>query len=324
MELIVKDRPQAQPNPRLVLLLDEVLHHDGRLWNESHRWAYERPWWHSRLRPDASRSMDATRVALARQTHRKRTRRDDGTGLDEEPRSNRNRHQPELDPGNTELMRADLIDLTPALGVVLDRLIDAGGRPMIVGGSVRDALLGIRSADIDIECYSISYGELADTLSEVGRVDLVGASFGVLKYWANGLDVDVSLPRRDNRIGVGHRGFEIEVDHTLSFVEASARRDFTINAIGWDPATGELHDPHSGRSDLESRVLRHVSDAFGEDPLRVLRGVQFAGRFDMTFDPGTAELCRSMFDAFNHLPVERVWETRQHGSAPVTVASGDA
>ena len=216
------------------------------------------------------------------------------------------------------MVRADLIELTPELGVVLERLLRVGGRPMIVGGSVRDALVGVVSKDIDIECYAISYDVLAETLAEVGRVDLVGASFGVLKYWAGDLDVDISLPRRDNKNGVGHRDFEIEVDHTLSFVEASARRDFTINAIGWNPATGELLDPHSGQSDLDARVLRHVSDAFGEDPLRVLRGVQLAGRFDMTFATETAELCRSMFDTFDHLPVERVWgEWEKFGSRAV-------
>ena len=218
----------------------------------------------------------------------------------------------------TERMRVDLIGITPELGTVLERLTRAGGRPVIVGGSVRDALLGTPSNDVDVECYSLSYRDLTEALADLGRVDLVGASFGVLKYTTDTLSVDISLPRRDNKVGVGHRGFEVDVDHTLSFVEASARRDFTINAIGWNPATGELLDPHAGRADLEARVLRHVSNAFGEDPLRVLRGVQLAGRFDMAFHPDTAELCRSMFDTFHQLPVERVWgEWKKLGSLAV-------
>ena len=201
----------------------------------------------------------------------------------------------------------DLIDLGPELRAVLRQLTDAGGRPIVVGGAVRDALLKVPAKDIDIECYALEYGGIADALAGMGKVDLVGAAFGVLKFCTDELDLDISLPRRDSKVGSGHRGFDVEVDHTLTFVEASSRRDFTINAIGWDPATGEVLDPHGGRADLARGVLRHVSDAFADDPLRVLRGVQFAGRFDMVLDPQTADFCRSLVDDFEQLPIERVW-----------------
>ena len=204
-------------------------------------------------------------------------------------------------------MTVDLIKLEPALRSVLGRLTAAGGRPIIVGGAVRDALLKVPSKDFDIECYSLDYAAVARALTGLGRIDVVGAAFGVLKCWSGYLDLDISLPRRDSKVGSGHRGFEVEVDHTLAFVEASARRDFTINAVGWDPASGELLDPHGGQSDLADRVLRHVSDAFADDPLRVLRGVQLAGRFDMTLHADTATLCRSLFDQFQELPIERIW-----------------
>ena len=96
-------------------------------------------------------------------------------------------------------------------------------------------------------------------------------------------------------------------DPGLSDAEAAARRDFTINAIAYDPFTGALIDPHGGQADLKARVLRHTSAAFGEDPLRVLRAVQLAARFDLTLAPETAALCRSIADSFAELPVERVW-----------------
>ena len=107
-------------------------------------------------------------------------------------------------------MHADLIGITPELGTVLERLNRAGGRPVIVGGSVRDALLGTPSNDVDVECYSLSYRDLTEALADLGRVDLVGASFGVLKYTTDTLSVDISLPRRDNKVGVGHRGFDVD------------------------------------------------------------------------------------------------------------------
>ncbi|MDQ2737917.1 MAG: HD domain-containing protein [Actinomycetota bacterium] len=211
----------------------------------------------------------------------------------------------------------NLVEMTAAARAVTDACERAGGRPLIVGGSVRDALLAAQTGipqqpkDIDIEVYGTDTDSLVAELADVGRVDEVGKSFGVLKVrvgaGSDAEDFDVSLPRRDSKTGIGHRGFAVEVDHDLSEVDAFGRRDFTVNAMGWDPATQELVDPYGGSADLADRVLRHTTAAFAEDPLRVLRGVQFAGRFDMIIAPETAELCRELVPAFDELPAERIW-----------------
>ncbi|MDO4558812.1 MAG: hypothetical protein Q4C47_07595, partial [Planctomycetia bacterium] len=186
------------------------------------------------------------------------------------------------------------------------RLLRDGGALDVyaVGGSVRDALLGLHSKDIDLEVRGLSYQKIADILSPHFPVSFVGRSFGVLKV---GHHVDVSLPRRESKIGSGHRGFAIEADPTLSEREAFARRDFTVNAIGMRP-DGTLIDHYDGLSDLKRGILRAVSPAFRDDPLRVLRGMQFAARFGFTMDEGTVNLCRELFDEFPTLSEERILE----------------
>ena len=192
---------------------------------------------------------------------------------------------------------------------LLAALREAGGRPLIVGGAVRDALLGQPVKDYDVEVYGLAGERLEAVLSEAGRVDAVGQAFTV--YKVSGLEgvagaLDVSIPRRDSKSGPGHRGIAVTGDPRLSVAEASRRRDFTINAILLDPSTGELLDPHGGRRDLEARVLRAVDPAtFGEDPLRALRAVQLAARFELAADPETARLCAAM--PLAELPAERVF-----------------
>jgi tRNA nucleotidyltransferase (CCA-adding enzyme) len=180
---------------------------------------------------------------------------------------------------------------------------------MLVGGCVRDAIIGAGHAakDIDIEVYGLTFAAVAEALSQAGRVDEVGKSFGVLKIRAGETDLDVNVPRRERKVSTGHRGFEVFPDMSLSFAEASARRDFTMNAILLDPETGEVVDCHGGTADIRAGILRHTSAAFAEDPLRVLRAVQFAARFGFTLAPETAALCRSLADSYAELPVERVW-----------------
>ncbi len=209
----------------------------------------------------------------------------------------------------------NLIDLSDASQKVLQACRNAGGSPLIVGGSVRDALIERQqgahpqSKDIDIEVYGLSgFEPLQKELKKIGRVDLTGVSFGVLKVVVDGEDFDVSLPRVDSKTGDGHTGFTTVADPTLGEVDAFSRRDFTINAMGWDPTTGELVDPWGGSSDLKAGVLRHVSDAFAEDPLRVLRAVQFAARFDLVVAEETAVLARSISNQYDDLAKERVWE----------------
>ena len=201
-----------------------------------------------------------------------------------------------------------VIDLPPEVDQALDVIRTAGYRPLIVGGSVRDALSDGRAPkDIDVEVYGATIDEVAAALRTQYRVDEVGKAFGVLKATLpDGTDLDVSVPRRDNQVGAGHRGFEVEMDRSMTVTEAASRRDFTLNSMGYDPEYGACVDPYNGRTDLANRVLRHTSAAFAEDPLRVLRGYQFAARYGMTLDPDTAALCRDLVPRAAELPVERV------------------
>ena len=179
---------------------------------------------------------------------------------------------------------------------------DAGGRGVIVGGWVRDRLMGRTSKDIDIEVYGLTADELRSVLARFGSVNAVGESFTVYKV----ADIDVSLPRRESKVGRGHKGFEVHGDPTLSPEAAARRRDFTINAIAWDPLTEAYLDPFDGRGDIERRVLRAVDPTtFGDDSLRVLRAIQFAARFEFDLDEGTAEVCRTI--PLDDLPAERIW-----------------
>jgi tRNA nucleotidyltransferase (CCA-adding enzyme) len=144
-------------------------------------------------------------------------------------------------------------------------------------------------------------------LSKHGRVDLVGKSFGVIKFTSQGGGQwDFSLPRRDSKTAAGHKGFEVEFEPDIEPRQAASRRDFTINALMFDPRTGDYLDFFGGQEDLQKRVLRHTSAAFIEDPLRVLRGMQFAARFNLVPAPETVELCRSIAHTFPELAVERV------------------
>jgi tRNA nucleotidyltransferase (CCA-adding enzyme) len=179
---------------------------------------------------------------------------------------------------------------------------DAGGRSLCVGGFVRDRIIGRQSKDLDLEVFGVPQDQLLTLLKSLGRVEPVGQQFPVYKLGT----IDVALPRRESKTGRGHKGFTVEGDHTMTFEEAARRRDFTINAIAWDPLTDEYLDPFNGRRDLDRRVLRVVDPAtFADDSLRVLRALQFAARFELTIDPDTARLCSSI--ALDDLPSERIW-----------------
>jgi len=194
------------------------------------------------------------------------------------------------------------------LRAMLDALRGAG-RPRLVGGGVRDWLLGSEPKDIDVEVGGTDFETLQRALAPFGPTDVVGRSFGVIKVRsaATRAEYDFSLPRRESKTGAGHRGFAVAPDPGLSDEEAAARRDFTINAIAYDPFSGAVIDPHGGRADLAARLLRHTSPAFVEDPLRILRAFQLAARLDFSLAPETAALGRRIADSFGELPVERVW-----------------
>jgi tRNA nucleotidyltransferase (CCA-adding enzyme) len=202
-----------------------------------------------------------------------------------------------------------LIQVPDDVEPVLAAIRSAGGRPMLDGGFVRDSLMGVTgSKDVDMEVYGISDPDvLIAALAGVGKVTEAGKVYGVIKVRAGDQDIDISIPRREAKTGAGHRGFTVIPDGDMGFAEATARRDFTVNAILYDPAAGEVIDCHGGVRDLEAGVLRHTSERFSEDPLRVLRGVQFAARFGFRIATETHRLCRSLLGSYRELSVERVW-----------------
>ncbi|MBM3778455.1 MAG: HD domain-containing protein [Acidimicrobiia bacterium] len=186
----------------------------------------------------------------------------------------------------------------------------AGGRALVVGGWVRNALLGAATSDVDLEVFGIPQERLPGLLAGFGRVEAVGRSFPVYKVVPAGggheSAIDVALPRRESKSGRGHTAFDVQGDPAMSVADAARRRDFTINAISFDPLSGEIVDPCGGRADLERGVLQAVDPStFGDDSLRVLRAVQFAARFDLELDPATEALCARV--PLDDLPAERIW-----------------
>ena len=197
--------------------------------------------------------------------------------------------------------------LPPEILSIGQALREAGGRPVLVGGWVRDYLLDDpHSKDFDLEVFGLDPEVLHKLLRKFGPVVAVGKQFGVLRLSTREADYDISVPRRESKTGKGHKGFWVEADPSMSFEEAAARRDFSINAMGYAIEEGQLLDPHGGQRDLESRLLRHVGPAFGEDPMRVMRAMQFAGRFSLTIAPETLAICREQ--DLGELPRERIWE----------------
>jgi tRNA nucleotidyltransferase (CCA-adding enzyme) len=196
-----------------------------------------------------------------------------------------------------------MVELPEKVIALSEAIHDAGGRALLVGGCVRDTLMGAQPKDWDLEVYNLDAARLREILDQFGPVNVVGEAFTVYKL---GHHLDVSIPRRERKSGRGHKAFVIEGDPSMTVAEATQRRDFTINAILQDPLTSELLDPYNGRRDIDQRVLRAVSkDTFAEDSLRVLRAAQFAARFEFDIEPNTVELCRAI--DLSDLPAERIW-----------------
>ncbi len=205
-----------------------------------------------------------------------------------------------------------LITLPSELDPLIATLISADLRPVIVGGYVRDALLNIPSKDIDIEVFGVESLEvLLPLLESFGVLNSVGKSFGVLKMQFEGLEIDLSIPRKEEKIARGHKGFDITLDSGLSFGEAARRRDFSINAMGYDIVSSQLLDPFHGREDLEKKILDMVdATTFIEDPLRLYRAMQFAARFELKPSFALIKLAQEMVHntLLEELPKERVFE----------------
>lgn len=187
-----------------------------------------------------------------------------------------------------------------------------GAKTIIVGGSVRDHFLGLEIKDYDIEVYGLeNLNELEDLLSRYGSVNLVGKSFGIVKFVYEGDEYDFSFPRTETKTGIGHKGFDVHCNGALTFKEAALRRDFTINAIGYEVEKKEFIDPYNGQQDIQKHVLHFIKrETFVEDPLRVYRAVQFAARFEFKLEKDTFELCQNMVrnGQLDELAKERIYE----------------
>ena len=190
---------------------------------------------------------------------------------------------------------------------VLKELTKSGFEPILIGGCVRDKFMDIEPKDIDVEVHGCTVDQLDKILSKLGKVDAVGKSFGILKFKKDGVEFDFSVPRKENRIGVGHKDFEVILE-PMTKKEAALRRDFTFNALGFDPLTNTLFDFFGGLEDLKNGIIRHTSDKFKEDPLRIKRGMGFQSRFGFTVTPETFEIMREMSLELCHLPKERLSE----------------
>jgi tRNA nucleotidyltransferase (CCA-adding enzyme) len=196
-------------------------------------------------------------------------------------------------------------DVAPEVMAMARHLRDAGGRGLLVGGFVRDRLLGLATKDYDFEVFGLPLAALEEALAHFGEVIAVGRAFGVLKV--KGFEGDFAIPRRDSKVGQGHRGFVVDLDPQLDFATAARRRDLTINSMAYDPLTAEILDPHGGRRDLEEGILRATdAEKFGEDSLRALRVAQFCARFEMEPDEALFQLCATT--DLSDLPGERLGE----------------
>lgn len=216
------------------------------------------------------------------------------------------------------------ISYSPEVNRLVSALRAAGLRPLLAGGAIRDAVVNntdgsvIDFKDLDFEVYpadrknttitseNITH-KLVTAARTVGNVDEVGKAFGVLKMTLkDGTEIDLSLPRKESKEGTGHKGFVVTPDVNLTVEEASARRDFTLNSMLYDDEHKVIIDSHNGLDDLKNKRLRHTSEAFAEDPLRVLRGFQFASRFGFSIDDRTKKLSSQLFSEYDTISSERV------------------
>lgn len=190
---------------------------------------------------------------------------------------------------------------------IFNAIMSAGGEPVYVGGYVRDTVLGIPCKDFDIEVYGINIQTLQFVLERFGKVSTVGQRFGIVKLTTEQDEYDFSLPRKDNKIGVGRSGFTVEFNAAITKEEAAQRRDFTFNSM-FMSVDGIVYDPYNGQEDLRKKILRHTSNAFTEDPTRVLRGMRFCGQLNLHVCTETANLCKSIIEDYSLIEPDMIWQ----------------
>jgi tRNA nucleotidyltransferase (CCA-adding enzyme) len=188
-----------------------------------------------------------------------------------------------------------------------------------VGGRVRDEVLSQLGRPVayppnhqvvpDFLVTGMVLDDVINGLRSIGRAELVGSSFGVIKLTTPAWTVDVALPRRERSTGTHHRDFDIQIGPEIPIDEDLARRDFKVNMMARDLRSGAVIDPYGGREDLErSRLAALRDEAFIEDPLRVLRGAQFAARFNLVPTPATLDAMRAASDLIPTVAAERIAE----------------
>ena len=193
----------------------------------------------------------------------------------------------------------------------IDDIKKEGGKIYAVGGIVRDELLGKDSKDLDIIITGVPINKIEDIVSKYGKVNSVGKSFGILKFRPTGYegeeDIDISIPRTETPTGEGgHKGFDVKSDHNLSIEDDLYRRDLTINALAKD-LDGNIIDPFGGLEDIKNKRISMVNpDAFSDDPLRMIRAIQFASRFDFDIDNKTIEAIQKNASRIKEIPSERI------------------
>ncbi len=176
----------------------------------------------------------------------------------------------------------------------------------LVGGAVRDKLLGLTPKDLDYVVVGATEQQMLDR-----GFTKVGASFPVFHHPVT--NEEYALARKERKVGVGYNGFEVVFDPSVTLEEDLSRRDLTINAMAIDCNTNQLVDPFNGQDDLRFGILRHVSEAFAEDPIRVLRTARFAARYPFSIDARTLLLMRQIVHELNHVPQERIWAEFEKG-----------
>ncbi len=203
-----------------------------------------------------------------------------------------------------------MIKIPDAIKPILDE-INKYGVAVIVGGFIRDAILGIKSNDIDIEVFNIKNPDILQKLvQKFGSANLVGKNFGVFKINIKGYMLDIALARVEKKISSGHKGFEVSFIDNFDYKQAAKRRDFTINSIGYDTKTDKILDPYNGIVDLKNKILNYINEhSFIEDPLRVFRAIVFCARFNLTCTDSLLQKCKFLADKhyIDELAKERIF-----------------
>ena len=211
-----------------------------------------------------------------------------------------------------QYLREEALDLALPTDV-RSAIVDAGGKIYQVGGAVRDEMLGKVSKDLDLLVVGVELKDLARVLSGFGKTNLVGKAFGIIKFVPTGADeeIDISIPRIDSKsTGKGHRDFEVKLGKGITLQQDQLRRDFWMNAMARDIETGKVHDiGGQGQTDIDNQQIRVIGDnAFKDDPLRMLRAVQFAARFEFSIESETMNQIKKNVKLIKSVSADRFQE----------------